>query len=230
MYDNQDHPTMELATVRRDSRPWLVIGAVLTALTVVLLAGAVACRGSSGDPVAAPAGTSPPAGATTPSPAEGEDDEADGDSGDQADPAGGGQPAGGQPGGQPGGGPGAEPEDPPAPESPAPREVTVTVADPPVTPGCTATGRITVTGGEYPVELTYRWYLWRVVNGIPLLLPLSDPQVTTLDEPGQVELTSPDFPSHTSENPVQLRVDDSGQMVQTPLVTYPACHQPGFTS
>lgn len=218
-----DHPTQALVYRRAPGgRRWLIVGAVLAVGVVLLLATAVACRGSSGDPTplgaAGTPATSPERSASSESSGPGRSTGPGGDGGsgglgsaDQSGPGGGSQDGGGE--GDQGDGGSGEPE---------PLSVEVSVSTP-VVPGCQASGVIMVTGDEFPTDISYQWFRLQNVGQTPNVpVPFGQPGDGWLGESGQLVVHSPQFPPDATQNRVQLRVL-APQPAVTGFVTYPEC-------
>ena len=217
------------ATTRRT---WLAAGGALVALLVVLLLVMAACNARSGrtDPLAGGDGLATPgAGVGAQQPAAGTGGEDPG----QTDPGGDGgqQPPGENPDPEPPGQPEQDPEPEPDPE---PMSIEVSVAGPPPTKTCHATGKITIVGGDSQVNVTYRWYrLDLPPHPNPALPPAPLPQVLeekTLPIPpaSEIIVKSPDFPEGDAYNLVWLVVTIPDQ-VASQQVKYGECAELGIS-
>lgn len=240
MYQPDDSPTQEITYATQGIRQrWHFAAAGLAVVLVLLLAGAVAtCRGASslsGTPTGAGLASSPPAATGSPSPSAspersgepeptgpvaGPGEGTSGGSGEAGQNQGGQNQGGQNQGGQDNGG---EDDDGDAGD-PDPLAIAVAVSGPPAVPGCAASGTITATGGEYPLEVAYLWFR-TVAPQVPA--PFGGVLTVTFDGPGSKSVSSPQFPESASQNQVQLRVLDP-QQASSGLVAYPKCHQPGL--
>jgi hypothetical protein len=204
---------------------------------VLLVLIAFACRARSDDGTPAGAVGTPTASAQPPGAAAADD--AGGTGQDTQSGMGGGGPSGDDPGGtgpgdggeNPGEGPGQdEPDENPDedPDEPEPLGIEVSVSGPPPAPGgCTASGTISVSGGgddDYQLTLTFRW-LRLTANPIgPLPVPSQfgpDTDVVFAG-PGEVTVTSPEFPEGDEPTDLLLSVT-SPEQVSSEWVQYPKC-------
>lgn len=184
---------------RTNRRTWLAFGTGLAAVLVLLILVAAACqaRSDGNDPVAGAAGTATPSAADpSAEPADQADEPA------SAVGEGGENPGGGNPGGDPGGNPGGgedpdedddseDPDDGEEPVAPLSIDVAITAVAP--NGHCSASGTITVEGGEYPLTVDFQWR--QLTFAAPLLgEPVSPLQSHTFDEPGGISVQTKDLP------------------------------------
>lgn len=210
MYETNEYPTQG-ATYRSGAdrrRKWLAASGTIAAALVLLLVILVANQVRSNQAGAA-------LGLGTPSPtpsAEPSGDPTETEAPAQAGPGPGGEGgsgtgtnAGGSDQNSTSGGDGGQPdseepdsEEPdseqPEPEKPvAPLAIDATITD--VTPNghCSATGTITVDGGEYPVTVTFQWRALAVGEGWDGV-PVSPVQKHTFDQPGGISIQTNQLP------------------------------------
>lgn len=181
--------TYQTGGARRPTpRTWLAAGGALVALLVVLFLVLAACQNAGTDQ------TDPLGGAAsgTPAPDTSAAPSVDGIGGngggnpDQNDPGNGGDPGGGDPP--------PDPEDP-GEEEPEPEPLSIEPVITEVAPNghCSASGTITVEGGEYPLTVDFQWR--RLTFAAPLLgEPVSPLQSHTFDEPGGINVQTKDLP------------------------------------
>jgi hypothetical protein len=242
MYANDE--THGVVYGRRDNRRgWLAVGAGLVAVLVLAFLIVAACSARDSRD-ANPLGglNSPsagPGGSTNSGLSEvgegGEDgqsgDDSDGNNGGGTDGGGNNDGGGNDGGGNDGGGDdgGGDDGDDGEPEQPQPLSIESHVNNPPVAVGCSAKGVITVAGGEYPMEVNYLWYRMQALPPHNVLVPLPFGVEQTLDveQPGDITVTSPQFPDDAPDNRVMLVVTSEAGGASD-WVTYPKCFKLGF--
>lgn len=228
MYETTQNLTPAGRTTRRT---WLAVGTGLAAVLVLLILVTAACQARGDDPVAGAAGTPAPS-ATDPTADPADTDQAGepasgvGEGGEN--PGGGSQ--GGNQGGNSGGGgnPGPDDgsddsddsEDPGDNEEPA-GPLSIDVAITAVAPNghCSASGSITVDGGEYPLTVDFQWRRLVIGEGFDGV-PVSPAQSHTFDEPGGISVQTNELPEDGTN--VFLAVT-SPKSAGSGLVTYDGC-------
>ncbi len=203
-------------------RTWLIAGAVLAAIVVVLSLAtynALSNRTAPADPIDATA-TTDEAATDGPTSSSGTDD--DGGAVVPATGAGGGESETGDDAAQEPAGqeeePAEEPDDEPAP----PLSVDVTVDT--ITPGgqCFAAGTITVDGGTYPMTVHYQWRRLVLGGGLDGE-PVSAVANHEFSEPGEIHVQTNDLPEDGTN--VYLVVTGPKQ-AGSGLVEYDGCTDP----
>jgi hypothetical protein len=225
MYETNEYPTQ--GTIYGGSpdrrRKWLAAGGIVAAALILLLVIVAANHVRSNQASAAQALDTPTA---TPS-AEPTGDPVDGEEPDQPGPGPGGggggtNPGGTNPGGtNPGGGDqgGEEPEEPEQPEPAAPLSIEATISA--VAPGghCSASGTISVDGGEYPLTVKFQWRALAFGEGWDGV-PVSPVQSYTFDEPGGISVQTNELPEDGTN---VFLVVSSPKETGSGLVAYDGC-------
>lgn len=243
-YDSTDYPTAEVSLRPPSERRFgkLLIPSAIGILLLLVVA-VVSCRGSA-------AMIDPDLGAGTPGPhptaeagagdrtgeddagSDGSDADGGGDNSGGGDGAGdgshggsggdqGGEPGGGQNGGGGGnggggdGGDGGNGGDPPAP-------LAIEVSVHGVAPHgqCFASGTVAVSGGEYPVNVHYRWFKITIVNGNAVAEPASAALNVEFTEAGSQNVQVNNLPKEGAQ--IRLIVTDPEQ-ASSPWVGYEGC-------
>lgn len=206
-------------------RTWLAAGGALAAILVLLILVAAACnaRSNQNEPLAGAIDSSPTPTATAPDPAGsgigGGSDTEQTDTGGA--PSGNDNPGtGGNPGGGENPGQDDDTEDPDDAEEPvAPLSIDVAIKAVAPNGHCSASGTITVDGGEYPLTVDFQWR--RLTFAAPLLgEPVSPVQSHTFNEPGGISVQTKDLPEDGLN--VFLAVT-SPKSAGSGVVTYDGC-------